>query len=287
MALFPKKSKADASDDPAEISSKNRKTLQLDIGKIKEEIEENRKKKAVEDSIPETHMAPEDMVLFKNIDELAAKSDAKKEPEEDATVVQNSDGNSSDQNTTVGKDVGTPNDDNASKLEKLDTSSTGAGELEHVEKGDLVSVAPKVTRWQKFLGAGRQRQIMIGLGAIAAAIVVGTALWFTRGWRGWTGNLIVFSIPVLVILTYVLEYFSQDRFWEDYRHVKFLRKENRADAVVLIPLVLFMGLVSLYSYMSFGQAFVHYARFVAIATIVWMGLIWLTRRVPPYRKKGE
>jgi len=313
MAILPKKSKKpskkqikkEAAEAAERIKgSENRRTLQLDIDKIKEEIEENRAKRAAEAAIPEAQMAPEDLVLFKDRAEGKIGSKTPEEPKSDP--ISDSDEielpslseikSAADAPPKTVEALEAEMAQESSKLERLDTEPDATepdivkpvdAELENAETGGLVPLGKTVTRWQKILGAGKQRQIMIGLGALVAAIVIGAALWVTRGWREWTGNLIVFSIPVLILLTYVLEYFSQDRFWEDYRHIKFLRKENRADAVVLIPLVMFMGLVGLYSYMSFGQAFVHYVRFIAIATGVWMGLIWLTRRVPPYRKKEE
>lgn len=322
--------------------SANRRTLELNVDKIKDEIERERQRNREKMAEPEARMAPEDLKLFKRKDELkqevenpqaepVADMDANPEAETDeielpslsklkaeteeielpslgkikAAAEGKLEAAEADKPPT--KTIETLEAEMAeaeAKIQRLDTGETpvapkqplaaDAGtfepveaEIEHVEPGGLVALGPKVTRWQRFLGAGKQRQIMIGLGALIGAAVIGALLWYTRGWREWTGNLIVFSIPVLIVLTYVLEYFSQDRFWEDYKHIKFLRKENRADAVVLIPLVMFMGLVGLYSYMSFGQAFVHYIRFIAIATGVWMGLIWLTRRVPPYRKKDE
>lgn len=160
-------------------------------------------------------------------------------------------------------------------------------EIESIETDVAVTEAPTST-WDKILGTGKRRKYTLGIGiGVPVAIVLGALFWFTRDMRGWTGNLIIFSIPLLVVLTYVFDHYAQDRFWTEYAESKLLRFENRQDAAIILPVIMFMGVLSLNSDMDWFDATVHYFRFVLLATLVWSGLIWLTRRVPPIRKKTE
>ena len=295
-----------------ETTSKNRREQSIKISDIKDEIEGERAKMAAKAAEPEADVKPEDLVLFKEraakkaqaeADALAAKQAeaervqaekaakkaaklAKKqgiEPEKiEPTLGTEDDGSKK----PVSKILQPLDEDDSENLTKLDTGVDGtAADNFPPDTTGLTPTEPPGMSWNKFFKMSRAKKISIVLGiGLPVVLVLGALLWFTRGWREWTGNVVVFSIPLLIILTYVMDHFAQDKYWRDYRHIKVLNRANRQDAAIVIPLILFMAGLSLNSDMFFMDGVIHFLRFVFIGAIVWAGLIWLTRKVPPIRK---
>ena len=292
-----------------EHMSKNRREKAININDIKDEIVRERAKIAAKAAEPEADVKPEDLVLFKEraakkakaeADALAAEQaekqriQAEKAAKNAAKLAKKQGISPSEDETTVEgaeqslfKPLDEDLDDDG--FTKLDT-----GEIVPIEpieteipnfSGDLSTIEQPGMSWNKFwkMSTAKKATIIFGIGLPVLA-VIGVALWFTRGWREWTGNLVVFSIPVLIILTYVMDHFAQNKYWEDFYDSKILSRENRQDAAIVIPLILFMATLSLNSGMYFTEGLVHFFRFVVIGACVWAGLIWMTRKVPPIRK---
>ena len=292
--------------------SKNRRQRAININDIKDEIERERAKMAAKAAEPEADVKPEDLVLFKEraakkaqaeaeaiaakqaeLERLQAEKAAKKaaklakkqgiEPEKiEPKFESESDGTKK----PISSSLQPLDEDESERLAKLDTGAaeTVPGNMPP-DTTSLTPIEPPGMSWNKFFKMSRAKKISIVLGiGLPVLLVLGVLLWFTRGWREWTGNVVVFSIPVLIVLTYVLDHFAQDKYWRDYRHIKVLNRANRQDAAIVIPLILFMAGLSLNSDMFFMDGVTHFFRFVLIGTAVWAGLIWLTRKVPPIRK---
>jgi hypothetical protein len=285
--------------------SRNRREQSIKIDDIKGEIERERAKMAAKAAEPEADIKPEDLVLFKDraakkakaeadaltakqveAERIQAEKAAKKaaklakkqglEPEKIEPTLATTDDGTRKPLANILEPLGEDSGDK--KFEKLDTdlrdNNTG---LQTVEQPGM--------SWNKFWKMGRAKKTALVLGVgLPVLAVIGAALWFTRGWREWTGNLVVFSVPLLIILTYVMDHLAQDKYWEDFRGSKALSRANRQDAAIVIPLILFMAGLSLNSDMFLMDGIIHFLRFVLIGTVVWAGLIWLTRKVPPIRK---
>lgn len=292
-----------------EHTSRNRREQSININDIKDEIERERAKMAAKAAEPEADVKPEDLVLFKERAAqkaeaaaalLAAKQveaqniQAEKEAKKAAKLAKKQ-GKSPEEIEAAASQaksklfVPLEEDLDEDGLTKLDT-----GIVEPIEPIEtelpghgtaLKSVEQPGMSWNKFfkMSTAKKASIVFGIGLPVLA-VIGIALWFTRGWREWSGNLVVAAIPLLIILTYVLDHFAQDKYWEEYRGSKFLSRANRQDAAIVIPLIFFMATLSLNSDMFFMDGVVHFFRFVFIGACVWAGLIWMTRKVPPIRK---
>lgn len=293
--------------------SKNRREKAININDIKDEIERERAKMAAKAAEPEAQVKPEDLVLFKEraakraeavaatiaakqaeAQKIQAEKDAKK-----AAKLAKKQGKTAEKIEPTLGDTSKPETPKKSKLfvpldedmedEGLTKLDTGTGEPVTtdmpIEETALTPIEQPGMSWNKFfkMSTAKKASIVLGIGLPALA-VIGTALWFTRGWREWTGNLVVIAIPLLIILTYVLDHFAQDKYWQDFRGSKLLSRANRQDAAIVIPLILFMATLSLNSDMFLMDGIIHFFRFVFIGAFVWAGLIWLTRKVPPIRK---
>ena len=289
-----------------ENTSRSRRSQSIKIDDIKDEIERERAKMAAKAAEPEADVKPEDMVLFKDraarkaqaeADALAAKQVeieralaekkarkaanlAKKrglDPKESEPVIKNNG------SKKPAKKTSTP------KIKELDAATDESPEILEKELPDDVTSLSTVEQpgmsWNKFfkMSAAKKATIVLGIG-LPTLVIIGAVLWFTRSWRDWPGNLVVVAIPTLIILTYVMDHFAQDKYWQEYRGSKILSRANRQDAAIVIPLILFMGVLSLNADMFLMDGIFHFFRFVLIGAVVWAGLIWMTRKVPPIRK---